>query len=371
MFLKIKIFLSVVLILGCSNGLSNEEHKNQDGNIEWNALEDSEIFRDSHEATLLFDGRVLITGSNIDEKTVELFDPVSMAWENLDSMLVGRSSHRAIQLNNGKVLVAGGYTWENRIIYSNSSEIFDPKSKTWELTDNMHEGRSAFSATLLNNGLVLVAGGFGENLSMNSAEIYNSSTEKWRSISPLNHKRALHQAVKLKDGRVLFIGGSGAENTCEIFNPVSEKFELAAPMKHSRSFHQAVLLNDGRVLVTGGGKLRSSEIYDPVSNNWIEVEPMSLPRSEHSMTVLPNDKVLVTGGNGPFDLTMTYPARIIQASSEIYDPKKNKWGPANNMLTPRKSHTVTLLNTNQLLVVGGGYKGGKQLTVEISNVISE
>lgn len=371
MMSKIKILLSTVLILGCSNGLSNEEHKNQYVNIEWNTLEDSKVFRYYHEATLLSDDRVLITGSYIDEEAVELFNPDTMSWEYSDPMLVGRSSHRAIQLKDGKVLVIGGYTWDGKIIYSSSSEIFDPESNTWKFAEDMNERRSEFSATLLNNGSVLVAGGFGENLSMNSAEIYDPSTEKWRSISPLHHKRALHQAIKLNDGRILLIGGSGAENTCEIFDPVSEKFEVTAPMNHARSFHEAVILNDGRVLVTGGGRLKSAEIYDPVLNNWREVEPMSIPRNKHSMTVLPNGKVLVSGGNGPLDLNMTYPAPIIQASSEIYDPNNNKWEPANDMLTPRISHTVTLLNTNQLLVVGGGHNSGKQLTVEISNVITE
>jgi N-acetylneuraminic acid mutarotase len=290
-------------------------------------------------------------------------------------MTEGRSSHQAVKLNNGKVLVMGGYTKVqgnvNEIIaYSRSSEIFDPLTNTWEPSADLNEARSEFTATLLDNGSVLVTGGFNKNLAVSSAEIYDPATSEWRTIGSLNFKRGLHQAVTMNNGRVLLIGGSSADDKCEIFDPVSETFTIISPMKQSRAFHKAVKLDDGRVLVTGGNSTSSAEIYDPESDRWTEVTPMSIPRYKHSMTVLPDGKVLVTGGYGPLDTAMTYPTPILQSSTEIYDPETNSWQVSSPLKNARRSHTVTLLNSNQLLVVGGT-QPQDDLSAELSTILDQ
>ena len=95
---------------------------------------------------------------------------------------------------------------------------------------------------------------------------------------------------------------------------------------------------------------------------------MTIPRNEHTMTKLPNGNILVTGGYGSIiDNNAPYPVREIVKSCEIYDPLKNKWEEASNMLTTRIQHTVTLLNTNKLVVVGGQPSNQK---VELSKVVN-
>src|SRR5437870_6272242 len=79
---------------------------------------------------------------------------------------------------------------------------------SWSYTGNLNTARIEHSATLLQNGKVLVAGGNGSDgnqfpLSLNSAELYDPATEMWSSTGSLNTARQGHTATRLEDGQVL------------------------------------------------------------------------------------------------------------------------------------------------------------------------
>jgi len=65
-----------------------------------------------------------------------------------------RSLHRSTLLNNGKVLVTGGYITGD--IYVQSAELYDPTSEYWTLMGNMNSARYSHTASLLSNDKVLV-----------------------------------------------------------------------------------------------------------------------------------------------------------------------------------------------------------------------
>ncbi len=99
------------------------------------------------------------------------YDPSTGTWSTTGSMTIARDYHTATLLNNGKVLVAGGnYVGTQPALAS--AELYDPGTGTWSTTGSMNFGRLLHTATLLNNGKVLVAGGSGGfNTSLASAEI--------------------------------------------------------------------------------------------------------------------------------------------------------------------------------------------------------
>jgi hypothetical protein len=70
-------------------------------------------------------------------------------------------------LKNGKVLVAGGFG------AITSAELFDPVSGSFSSTGSMGTGRSDHTATLLNDGKVLVTGGRDKSAAPSkTAELY-------------------------------------------------------------------------------------------------------------------------------------------------------------------------------------------------------
>ena len=125
-------------------------------------------------AVVLGDGRVLIVGGYAKTccpyptDAADLYDPSSGRFEPTGSLRIARVGASVSQLSDGRVLITGGDTWDgeshNMKVPVESStdgaEIYDPATGTFELTGTMTEARSGHTATLLEDGRVLLAGGF-------------------------------------------------------------------------------------------------------------------------------------------------------------------------------------------------------------------
>jgi uncharacterized protein YjdB len=261
-----------------------------------------EIFQTS---TLLADGTVLVTGGKwaIDVitpvATTAIYNPATNSWSAGPDMSTARDSHTATLLPNGKVLVAGGETdVASTPTPVASAELYDPVAKTWSSAGNMINARTGHTATLLPNGQVLVAGGIGGYLYLNSAEIYDPASNTWSSVGSLGTERYFHTATLLNNGTVLVAGGavgSGPLASAEIYDPVAATWSPAASMSTAREGQTATLLGNGTVLVTGGAATAIAEIYDPVANTWSPTPNMLEQQSGAAAVLLPNGIVLVAG----------------------------------------------------------------------------
>ena len=183
-------------------------------------------------------------------------------------------------------------------------------------------------------------GGAGSCVHISSAEIYDPATEIFSPTGGMTTTRQSHSATLLDDGRVLVVGGfpPSASVSAELFDPSSGTFTLASLMHEGRQAHQAVLLNNGEVLVTGGflccySVRRSAELYDPSFNSWtLTTGDMSIPRAAHGATLLSDGRVLITGGTSAFPGGSGVPL----ASAEIYDPVSRTFSPTTGpMVFPR------------------------------------
>jgi hypothetical protein len=125
-------------------------------------------------AVLLADGRVLIVGGYAKTSgpyptdAADLYDPSTGRFTPTGSLGVARADPSVTRLADGRVLVAGGRTWDGTssvgkfplLLSSDSAEIFDPVTGTFEPTGPMTGPRDSHSATLLDDGRVLLAGGW-------------------------------------------------------------------------------------------------------------------------------------------------------------------------------------------------------------------
>jgi hypothetical protein len=162
-----------------------------------------------------------------------------------------RIAHTATLLDDGRVLVAGGYAGG----VSSGAELFDPKAGVFAETGSLGTARCKHTAGLLPDGRVLIAGGSdsrGWNGNLSSAEIFDPHTGRFTAASPLNESRFKlpDEAVQLQDGKLLIAGGS---REMEVFDPASGKF-LVVPGQMNDKWHylSETKLGDGSVLLAGG-----------------------------------------------------------------------------------------------------------------------
>lgn len=312
------------------------------------AVGDMTISRWGHEATLLSDGKVLISGGWTER--AEIYDPATRTFTATGSMSSSRYMHTATLLPDGTVLVAGGDT-------TGVAEIYDPATGTFTRTAAMVTSQFGHAATLLRNGKVLIAGGIPSGTWSASAapEIYDPATRTFTSAGPFHAGGPLWpRAAVLTDGRVLLVGG----NPAEIYDPELGEFSTTGGMtamvyQWGTYWHTATTLRDGRVLVTGGqddmtcGGFSEAEIYDPASGTFRSTRPMAVPRDLHTATLLRDGTVLIAGGGDGWCGGASRP------TSEIFDPVTEAFVPGALLVQPRAFHTATLLNDGTVLLTGG------------------
>jgi len=229
----------MVLVSGGYNQggfLSSAELYDPDSGV-WTVTGDMHSARAGHTATLLADGHVLVAGSAAGNgdvvATAELYDPDSGTWSNTGSMAVARVNATATLLRDGRVLVIGGSFGGNSGAFFNalaSAEVYDPAAGMWSMAASMHADRQDHTATLLPDGTVLVAGGFGSEDArgvdpmMASAEVYDPADDTWIVIGDMHHTHAGHSATLLQNGNVLVTG-----STVEQFGPAAVPAHSSAP----------------------------------------------------------------------------------------------------------------------------------------------
>jgi hypothetical protein len=300
-----------------------------------------------HTATLLNDGKVLVAGGEF-SGTVELYDPTTGTFSATGNLITPRTFHTATLLNNGMVLIAGGQNASNMDLAS--AELYDPTTGTFSATGNLITARQYATATLLNDGTVLIAGGNNSNGDLASAELYDPTSGTFTSTGSLDSPERYHAATLLSDGTVLVTGGIDFPTTAQLYNSNSGTFALTGNLM-ARWLHTATLLSDGTVLTCGGfngtDDLTSAELYVPGSGTFIATGSLNTARWNHTATLLSDGKVLVAGGEqeyGTVSLNSAELYEVVHAPVVSLSPTSVVFG--NQALgSTSASQTVTLQNT--------------------------
>ena len=275
------------------------------------------------------------------------------AFTPTGSMITARSyGISATVLTDGKVLIAGGYT-EGLPIWGSAptaaAEIYDPATGTFSPTGSMNSARALHSATLLLDGRVLIAGGYGFGGScQTSAELYDPSTGTFTlagdltalsvaSLRPAGNPGMRPPAgvsaphISLMNGKILFAGSDGLpapETYAAVWNPATGTFDPGVgQMSAPRADQAMTLLPDGKALVTGG-------------SSWTTVEPLSWDQD-----------YVVNGGPIMYRICCL-------SSAELFDPATEQFTVAGSMVAPRAGHTAAVLSSGDVLIVGGTLLSG-------------
>jgi hypothetical protein len=319
-----------------------------------------------------------VVATSVDETTLTASATVTVTTSSggftpTGNLHEARGLHTATLLPNNKVLVAYGsnsssYTEAAGYVGLSSIEVYDAGAGTFtEIYGDDGLGIYGHTATLLQNGTVLLTGGFindfwdyGPSTSSNGAGLYDSATGVLSGTGNMTASRGGHTATLLADGKVLIAGGADTDPTgtglasAELYDPGTGTFTQTGSMAVGRYLHTATLLQSGKVLIVGGALTSTSdpvataEVYDPATGIFTMTGAMKTAREQHTATLLADGRVLILGGTtsaGVGDPT---------ATAEVYDPSTGSFSVTGSMAEARTYHTATLLPSGKVLVAGGG-----------------
>ena len=315
------------------------------------------------QATALADGRVLFSGGlGLDGQptaAAAVFDPTTGDTTEV-TMGSPRAGHQATLLTDGRVFVTGGFgdvqidltavltdplsllSVFNGLLAT--TEFFDPTALTFSGGPTMLEPRALHTATALDNGSILVAGGLTLipilNIPTVSATAYTYSTLLGVFGLPIffDGPRLAHSAIKLDDGSVILVGGitldlealitSGGDLTQLAIGArddvirytsglFSGGFSTVGTLSEPRALPGLALLPDGRALIAGGfratlsvsaidlGAASSADLYQ-VGVGASATGSMAGERIQPLLATLDDGTVLIVGG-GPTDAEIYQP----------------------------------------------------------------
>jgi hypothetical protein len=279
------------------------------------------------------------------------------------AMTAARSWHTATLLNNGQVLIAGGAA--GFASPTASAELYDPTRGIFLPTGSMITARSFHTAVSLPDGRVLIVGGYsgnGDNLirMLNTAEIYDPSTGTFSATGNMIHGHECAEAQTLNTGKILISGGGVAADDhvpdAELYDPASGSFaDPGAYATGPSGFNScqgaaSVLLPDGRVLLVW--EEDAAEIYDPATGSFSATgKPAALSYADG----LPTATLLM---NGKVLVAGGADDGGYHTTSELFDASTGIFSPGGSMVTGHVYHSATLLPSGAVLVAGGYRFGG-------------
>ncbi|HEX9316700.1 MAG TPA: kelch repeat-containing protein [Actinomycetota bacterium] len=370
--------VAVILLRGGGTAVKNTAGSRPLGS--WSAQPNLGNIRGTTAVVRLQNGQILAAGGGVGAipvSSAEIYDPQTHRWTPTGSLQQARRGAGAVLLADGRVLLAGGVGSAQLL---SSAEIFDPGTGRWTPTGSMTTPRLGGTLTLLPSGDVLAAGGTspsgqqgtggGQTISpTSSAEIYHAATGTWTLTGSMTAARFEASGTLLSDGRVLIAGGFGGPGapggagsiqynplaSTEGYDPAVGAFSATGQMINARADHVAARLADGTVLVagglggsTGGVSVATAERFDPTTGRWREVSPMIRARTGASAALLGNGRVLVAGGE-----SVEQGVRNSLDSAELFDANTSTWLPAGIMSCPRSGLGAVTLSDGSVLEVAG------------------
>ena len=281
----------------------------------------------------------------------EYYSPVDHTFHMTDDLTYGRKEHTATRLHDDTILICGGTKTAVVSGEEYQAEIYDPTSGAYSAppTAEMIKKRMGHTATLLPDGRVLLTGGLimgsFENAS-NTTEIYNPATKTFTPGPPMKFARRYHTATLLATGQVLVAGGwdesDAPQATAELFDPFNVKFNnTASLMTVARGLHMAILMVNGKVLLAGAAldpDGSTGEVYDPATKKFTAVaNTMQLSIAQTQMVNLDDGRVIIPGG-----ATTTSATNLVS----FFDPVTELFSASGSMTAGDSSYVVTAITAN-------------------------
>jgi N-acetylneuraminic acid mutarotase len=298
----------------------------------WTITGNLNAARYAHAATLLQNGKVLVAGGAAHDffhpvvSSSELYDLNTGVWSVTGGLNTGRSWYTATILPDGSVLSVGGQTFSGLTV---TAELYNAAAGTWTYTGSLTlTERASHTATLLVNGQVLVAGGSGQVLVggdggdffFASSGIYDPGAGAWRKTGSLNTDRRGHTATLLQNGNVLVAGGisdgriSKGPGLITNFLGSAELYDPNAPGPGPAPRINSVIHQRQELFVAGedfdDGAVILLKDVEQATENYTQYPENLLIGRKAGRKIKPGDKIQVRNSTGELSPEFTFGAGV-------------------------------------------------------------
>jgi hypothetical protein len=299
--------------------------------------------------------------------------PPAPEWKTVPGAGPAVASPTATLLNDGRVLVVGGYVYKSPTstvpVYQKAAWLYDPSQNAFVSAGEMSVERCYHTASLLPDGRVLVVGGYDGSNEHGTTEIFDPTkpaASAWSAGPSLTDARSSHSAVTLSDGRVVIAGGAAWPNFLsgfEIYKPSTNSFQLpAAGMIKGRRSMGTALLSNGKVLLAGGddGSSAFADVMETYDPNTGTVATLGV-----TLTNKKSAPFAFTLPSGKVMITAGY-AFAYPPSDDLFDPNTATTMTLTHPGGSARGSAATLLKDGRVLVAGG-YESAQQSKVRVFN----
>ena len=256
-----------------------------------------------------------------------------------------------LPIRSDKILVCGGNSGRSAF---RTAEIFDIGKSEWRKIQDMPE-LIPFATAVVCCDYVFVFGG----QSLFPIKYFSLETSEWREMD-IPGKSMRNTEVAVVGDKVFIIDAQTREknNAIEVVNVKSmhwEKSGIFSPVPTPRTNHGVAVIGHRIFCIGGVYKGRSMsvvEVLDVDSGIWSTLPPMPTARSQMGITVLNGNQIWVIGG---YDSNYEYDLRVI----EVYDVEKFEWKSFSVELTSPRNGLRALTLDGNIWVIGGNVSGQK------------
>ena len=291
----------------------------------------------------LIDGSIYLFGGSLNGSTAQSnkayrYKYSTDSWTILNNLpnAVGREQMSATLINDTTVLLCGGLTSNvSGLIYQSACYLYHTQIDSYSLAGNLAHGVIDHTATLMQNGEVLISGGFDGNAARSEVYVYNRQNGLRTLTTSLTTAVSAHSALEL-NGKVYIYGGFNIpnfeySNILDVYNPTTDQVQLlnTGPVGTS-SF--SMIAFDSLLLIAGGNKLLPSgafgvtdetNVYNTLTNSFSSFDSLPTIRAQMKISPIGNTgKYLLSGGaislSQPYDNAIIFdPGQVISGQRSI------------------------------------------------------
>lgn len=317
---------------------------------------------------LALSGDTLVVSGGVDEEGVVLEDVTLLDAANLTqttawSTGVARREHTATVLSDGRVLLSGGFGQDDNAILSMT--IIDPQLPGEStIVGGDAVARGGHTATLLPGDQIMFAGGLSQyvpddlaalavDYMLDSVQVITAEGVTIAQAEGILPGSVGHAALLLDSDRVLFSGGIGPQGVGRAAMILDSECMVRATIDNigaPRAWHHGMLVDEERVVLVGGGTHSVLELDEELSilqrDAGVSVLDKELPtmRFGHRSALMPDGKILLVGGYSTIgnadDVSVVRP----DGKTELVAP---------NELFGRHHANVVALPDGNVLLLGG------------------